>query len=108
MVVAVSGFADNFYGDHLWSWHAFVTSLRLAFVYLVAAVTLVRVQSGAYRCDLVSAPCFVTIGLGGGYRGCLVCNCVGNGGVGFLTTPARRSVRMFGPWATLWRVLVGS
>ena len=81
MVVAVSGFADNFYGDHLWSWHAFVTSLRLAFVYLVAAVTLVRVQSGAYRCDLVSAPCFVTIGLGGGYRGCLVCNCVGNGGV---------------------------
>jgi hypothetical protein len=27
---------------------------------------------------------------------------------GFLTTPARRSVRMFGPWATLWRVLVGS
>ena len=81
MVVALSGFADNFYGDHLWSWHAFVTSLPLAFVYLVATVTLVRVQSGAYRCDLVSAPCFVTIGLGGGYRGCLVCNCVGNGGV---------------------------
>ena len=97
MVVALSGFADNFYGDHLWSWHAFVTSLPLAFVYLVATVTLVRVQSVAYRCDLVSAPCFVTIELDGGYRGCLVCYCVGNGGV-WVSHQTRATVSA-GVWA---------
>ncbi len=31
---------------------------------------------------MFAGPGFVTIGLGGGYRGCRVCNCVGNGGVG--------------------------